>query len=511
MTSRTLFALSGQDDLAALDDDVHRQLGPLIEEFVTTGSLERAEWTLERIARGVAALKGIYDPTSERHCAQNLRAIIGARRRNMTVEPLGMEAKAAEWMALGWNNVWSDIDDWIAEQGEHLPTSTRPVVATPFAWSDPATLPQRPWLYGRHLIRGEVSATLAPGGVGKTSLAVVEALAMATGWPLLGHEPADQLRVWLWNGEEPVDELNRRIGAAMQRFDIPPDAVGDRLFVTSGLDRPLVLASDSRDGTQVNLPLMHELIGELRRLRIDVMLVDPFISTHSVSENDNNAIQKAASAWKEVAVGAGVAVGLAHHVRKLGGKEATTEDARGADALISKVRDGRVLNVMSEADAAKLGVLAHERLGYVSTGPGGKSNMSARTGKKAWFRLVSVDLGNGRAGAPGDAVAVVERWTPPHVGDDIEPERLVELGGIMGERQWRGAHQSTDNPDWIGAAVADAFDLGRGEGWKVRAKALIAELEKRGVIVARTALSPKRRPMPVYVFKGAPEDAEEGE
>ena len=42
-------------------------------------------------------------------------------------------------------------------------------------------------------------------------------------------------------------------------------------------------------------------------------------------------------------------------------------------------------------------------------------------------QLVSVDLGNGRYGAQGDAVAVVAPWTPPHVGDEIEPERLVRL------------------------------------------------------------------------------------
>ncbi|MDZ4066855.1 MAG: AAA family ATPase, partial [Tabrizicola sp.] len=344
-------------------------------------------------------------------------------------------------------------------------------------------------------------------GIGKTSLAVVEALAMATGLPLLGHQPPGPLRVFLWNGEEPVEELGRRMAAAMKHFGISPEMVGDRLFIDNGHTMPLILAEEGRDGTRVHAPLIHELIGELRRREVDVFLVDPVISTHNLSENENNGIQKLATAWKAVAVGANVAVGLAHHTRKLGGRDATTEDSRGADALIAKVRDGRVLNVMSEADAAKLGVLGRDRLSYFWTGgPGGKSNMSARTGQKEWFRLVSIDLGNGGAGGPGDSVGVVTSWRAPNVADDIEPERLVKLGAVMGERAWRAAPQAAKAPDWIGAAVATAFDLRGAEGWERKAKALVAELERRGVITLRTVVGPKRRSMPIFVFTGVSGD-----
>ena len=65
----------------------------------------------------------------------------------------------------------------------------------PFVWRDPATMPRREWLYGRHLIRKFVSATFAPGGVGKSALALAEAMAMASGKPLLGPRPRGRLRV----------------------------------------------------------------------------------------------------------------------------------------------------------------------------------------------------------------------------------------------------------------------------------------------------------------------------
>jgi AAA domain len=61
----------------------------------------------------------------------------------------------------------------------------REITATPFVWRDPRMIPPRQWLYGKHYIRKFISATVAPGGLGKTSLVLVEKIAMATGKPLL--------------------------------------------------------------------------------------------------------------------------------------------------------------------------------------------------------------------------------------------------------------------------------------------------------------------------------------
>lgn len=160
---------------------------------------------------------------------------------------------------------------------------------------------------------------------------------------------------------------------------------------------------------------------------------------------------------------------------------------------------------MSEADAARLGVLGLDRFRYFWTGPGGKSNMSARTGAKTWFRMESVSLGNGYSGGPGDSVGVVTHWKPPQLADEIEPEHLVKLGEVMGDRQWRAAPQASKSPDWIGAAVAEAFDIERTEGWERKAKAFVSVLEARGVISKRDVPGPNRKAMPVFTFSGGRE------
>ncbi len=44
------------------------------------------------------------------------------------------------------------------DRGDRLPTE--------FVWRDPASIPPRPWVYGRHLIRKQVSVTVARGHAG---------------------------------------------------------------------------------------------------------------------------------------------------------------------------------------------------------------------------------------------------------------------------------------------------------------------------------------------------------
>jgi hypothetical protein len=84
------------------------------------------------------------------------------------------------------------------------------ITATPFAWPDPAAIPPRRWLFGYWLLRGEITALVAPGGIGKSTLTSALALSIASGREFLNkplHEGAGT--VWLWNLEDDHDELAR--------------------------------------------------------------------------------------------------------------------------------------------------------------------------------------------------------------------------------------------------------------------------------------------------------------
>lgn len=69
---------------------------------------------------------------------------------------------------------------------------------------------------------------------------------------------------------------------------------------------------------------------------------------------------------------------------------------------------------------------------------------------------MSVDLGNGPMGLPGDSVGVVTKWELPDAlagitGADFEKVARVIRGG-----KWRHHPQSNS---WVGRAVAEALDL----------------------------------------------------
>src|SRR5258706_1481568 len=136
------------------------------------------------------------------------------------------------------------------------------VRATPYAWKNPATLPRRDRLYGDLLIRKFVSATVAPGGACKTTLGVTESLSQVSAKALLGILPPQRLRVWLWNLEDPQEETERKIQAAAIHYELTPDDIGDRLFVDSGRDQPLVIATSTKTGAVIARPVVDALVAE---------------------------------------------------------------------------------------------------------------------------------------------------------------------------------------------------------------------------------------------------------
>ena len=125
----------------------------------------------------------------------------------------------------------------------------------------------------------------------------------------------------------------------------------------------------------------------IRANRIDVMLVDPFVSTHRVTENDNNAIDEVARVWAGIADETNTAIDLVHHTRKTYGAEVTVEDGRGASALVFASRSARALNIMTKEEAAKAGA-ENNRLFFREEN--GKANLSPPIEKATWFKLECV-------------------------------------------------------------------------------------------------------------------------
>jgi hypothetical protein len=367
------------------------------------------------------------------------------------------------------------------------------ISATPFELRAAKLIPRRRFLYGRHYARGFVSCTVAGGGVGKSSLGVVEALAMVTGRPLLGVQPAGQMRVWLWNGEDPLDELERRVAAACTYYDIDAAALGGRLFLDSGRVQKLVLATSARDGLQVNSAVLKALIATIRNRGIDCMIADPFVSSHAVSENDNTAIDLVAKSWADVADATEIAVDIVHHARKTGGAEVTIDDSRGAVALIAAARSVRLLNPMSKDEAARAGVQPAWRYFRVTDG---KKNMAPPAEAADWYRRISQPLGNGRTEAePGDEVAVVADWQWPDPMADVTAHDFDAVASAVrakNDGRWRHSDQAAE---WIGLAVAEALHLdAQNPSDRARIKAMLKTWIAAGSLILLEEQDARRRP-----------------
>ncbi len=433
---------------------------------------------------------------------------------DMAIEWGGAEdaTAAAHWLcdrlgvtpeALGWRDEQAEIAALAAEIGRTLnqdgavepgmaagaPLNRRahdiPVIrATPFRWPDCSSIPPREWVYGDHLIRGFVSATVAPGGVGKSSLLFAEAASMASGRALLhGVAPATPLNVWIWNGEDPTVELERRLSATMKFYGIRRQDCQGQLYIDSGREMKIVIAETQKSGTVIIRPVVDAIKAAIIEHKIDVVVIDPFVSSHRVPENDNTSIDAIAREWADIADKTNCAIELVHHVRKVGDVEVTVEMARGASALISAARSARVLNQMTSDEGEKAGV-ENRRLHFRVNS--GKSNMSPSSEKATWFRMCSVDLDNGGQLPFGDSIGVVTAWRWPDPLDDITARDLIAVQSAISTGEWR---ENSQAKDWAGHAVADALKLDVGNK---QCKSKIAGLLK--IWIKNGALVVIRRP-----------------
>ena len=340
------------------------------------------------------------------------------------------------------------------------PKKPRRIRLLPYDAPDPTKIPRRDWLYGYHYMRRIVSATIGPGGIGKSSLGLVEAVGMALGRELLGAEALKQpLRVWYHNGEDPREEINRRIAAICIKVGLDEQAVRTNLFITCGLDMPIKVA---RGATEVKLDkaLVAEITEVIREEKIDVAIFDPLVTLHNTSELLSATMDPVIrEVFAAIANETNCAVELAHHTRKkaTGQDEYTAADARGSSGIVDAVRMMRVTNPMSKQEAEGFGIDELERESYFRVTKG-KTNMTRR-GSSKWYHFNNVTLPNGDAekDIPGDDVGVLSSWEPPSLEVPITPDdrqwvrELVTANSFLREDQ--------RSKDWVGKPLGTHFEL----------------------------------------------------
>ncbi len=344
-------------------------------------------------------------------------------------------------------------------------------------------IPRRDFLYGDHYIRGYVSMTAAPGGTGKTAVAIGEALAMATKRAILSLnvKAGKILRVW-YLGEDDKEELERRFAAAMKLHGIADFEV-QTLFVNSLDDLSLIVYDGDETPAMPPDQTRQQLIRHILDCEIDVVIVDPFADTHAIDENRNNLVGKAILAWRQVARGGRCAVELITHTRKpVPGVPASVEDTRGGRAQIDRARHGRILIRMTEAEATAMRIEETDAFRYVRFGTP-KANMAPSQAGE-WMRLESVWLENGIPNVcKNDNVQVAAYWRAPTTFENIP---FLQIDMVMREIQTGEYKKHWHAENWAGLMVCEKMGLPLTKAGRKHAKDMLDAWERSGSIrVAR--------------------------
>ena len=376
----------------------------------------------------------------------------------------------------GWTPPPDPVQQRIEQQNEALSEDTEQSWPTPYDTFNALTLPRREWVYGYDYIRKYISVTASAGGIGKTSLINVEALAIATGRPLLGVAVKQQTNVWVINLEDPISEMQMRTIAAMQHYGITPEEIKGRLFMDGEDTMQITLAAESRDGLITNDDLLAHITRKVKQNDIGAIILDPFVSAHLVNENNNGSIQAVVAMLRKLARDTNSSVQLVHHIRKGNGDDATIDSVRGAGSLIGAARAARVINRITPDDAIALGVDEHEALGIFRVDDG-KANLAPPSDKAIYRRMQSVEIAN------GEHIGVATEFKLPDMFDDVTTKNLYNVQRAVGEAEKQGEayRENSQAANWIGIAIAEELDLDLEKPNQLaKAKAILKQWIKSG-------------------------------
>jgi RecA-family ATPase len=222
--------------------------------------------------------------------------------------------------------------------------------------------------------------------------------------------------------------------------------------------------------------VVQQMIELIKRNKIDVFMVDPLVSFHSVRENDNSDMDLVIKqGFGAVASKTNCACEVYQHPGKPkpGQAETTVDDARGASAILWAVRSARVLNYMTPTDATEFGIPENECRRHIRIS-NGKANMGP-VGNATWMKIEVEKLPN------GDDVACVTSWKPPNAFDgitkaDTEAAQKLAQGGA-----YRADAQADD---WFGYALGEQLGLDprKNKADKAKLKAMIKKWRQTRVL-----------------------------
>ena len=114
-------------------------------------------------------------------------------------------------------------------------------------------------------------------------------------------------------------------------------------------------------GRPVSGALAAKLERTIAARKIDIVMLDPFIKSHGIAENDNSGIDEVAQILTDLSIKFDIAVDVPHHMAKGPADPGNANRGRGASSLKDALRLVRTATVMTTEEAKAFGLSEVER------------------------------------------------------------------------------------------------------------------------------------------------------